>query len=557
MILNNILVVDDRPDNLFVIQEIIDEYLKGCKVFTAESAEKGIETANNNPIDVALIDVQMPVMDGIEMCRRLKSNPKTSIIPVILLTAHGASNSLKTKGFDAGADEFLTKPIDTMELIARIKVMLRIKKTEDILRKERDLLEDRIKERTKELVELNEKLNNEINERKNAEIERIELEKQLYQSQKMEAIGTLAGGIAHDFNNILFPIIGNAEMTMQEVPKDSELYENQQNIIQSAFRAKDLVAQILTFSRKTEEKKQHLNIQPIIKETLKLMRSTIPATIEIKQAITNECLPILANPTQMHQILMNLCTNAYHAMQDKVGVLTVSLNELLLSELDIKPFQGLSPGRYIKLSVSDTGRGIDKEIINRIFEPYFTTKNKEQGSGLGLSVVHGIVASHDGAISVDSEPGRGTIFNVFLPVAENIQDEVENYVDEPNIIGKGHVLIVDDEEMILRILTKMIESLGYQATTSKNGMDALSIFKSNPEQFDLVITDMAMPGMAGLDLAAEMLKIRKNIPIIICTGYNENLNQKTVQLAGIQMILMKPFTKAKLSKIVCEVIKGA
>jgi PAS domain S-box-containing protein len=384
--------------------------------------------------------------------------------------------------------------------------------------------------------------------------EQKRLEGQLRQTQKMEAIGTLAGGIAHDFNNILTAIIGYSEVLKRKLPEDTTAVSALDNILDAGDRATDLVRQILTFSRRDEMEYAPTLIEPIAKEVLKLIRSTIPATIELRQSI-NSVGPVIADPTQIHQIMMNLCTNSYHTMQDSGGTMNVDLEEVTLdADLSTK-YPDLNPGTYARLTITDTGQGIDPLIIDKIFDPYFTTKEKGKGTGLGLSVVHGIVKNFGGTIKVDSELSKGTAVQVLLPlVREDTAEEERSDAELPH--GKETVLFVDDEESLTILCRELLEVLGYSVTAKTKGIDALELFREDPDNFDLVITDMTMPGMTGLKLSEELLKIRPDIPIILCTGYSEGLTEEYVKQKGIKAFLMKPFSSGNLSRIVRTVLDG-
>jgi len=393
-----------------------------------------------------------------------------------------------------------------------------------------------------------------ITQQKKAEKEKIILEKQLQQSQKMESIGTLAGGIAHDFNNILFPIIGYTEMTMDDVPKDSRAQKNLQGIFNAARRAQDLVQQILTFSHKDDLINKPFMPQFSVKEALKLLRSSIPKTIEIHQKIDKNCGPIMGDPTQIHQVVMNLCTNAYHATEDSGGKIEVTLTEIEFDVDDLNNKIDLNPGRHLRLSVSDTGQGMTPDIIGKIFDPYYTTKEMGKGTGLGLSVIHGIVKSHKGNISVYSEPGIGTTFHVYFPLIE--KDLELNTTSTSQIIqmGSEHILLVDDEEPIIKMEQQMLERLGYKVTTRTSSVEALEAFRATPNNFDLIISDMTMPNMTGIKLAEKVIEIRKDIPIIICTGFSEQIHNEKVKSIGIRSFIMKPIIKSDLAKKIRDVL---
>ncbi len=379
------------------------------------------------------------------------------------------------------------------------------------------------------------------------------LQKQLTQAQKMESIGTLAGGIAHDFNNILSPIFGYLEIMLCDIHRDNPLHDYLTEVFNGATRAKDLVKQILTFSRQNEQELKPLKIQFAVKEALKLIKSSLPSTINVTQHIKKDYGLVLANSTQIHQIIMNLCTNAYYAMGEKEGTLTVSLEELKLSDSDLKS-QVMVAGNYICLKVTDTGIGIKKSIIDRIFDPYFTTKEKDRGTGLGLAVIHGIVKTHGGYIKVYSEHGKGAEFQVFLPVIKKQIDKIKNEAYLPVQKGDERILLIDDQKIVVDIEKEMLERLGYHVTALTVSADALNIFRDNPYDFDLVITDMTMPDMTGDKLSKELIKIRPDIPVIICTGFSEIISEEKAELIGTKGFLMKPVTMKDLSNTICKVL---
>jgi two-component system, cell cycle sensor histidine kinase and response regulator CckA len=380
-----------------------------------------------------------------------------------------------------------------------------------------------------------------------------ETERQLQQVQKMESIGTLAGGIAHDFNNMLGIIVGNTELAMDDVPEWNPARQNLEEIRTASMRARDMVKQILAFSRKTPQKMKPVKIIPIIKESLKLLRSSIPTTIEIHQNISSESDTVLADPTQINQVIINLCTNAAHAMGEKGGVLEVGLEDIELDAGSATYYHDLSPGKYIKLTVNDTGHGIEPKILKRIFDPYFTTKNVGEGSGMGLSVVHGIIKSHGGGISVSSEPGKGTVFHILFPCIEDESEpEVEIAVEVPR--GEERILFVDDEKAMVDTIQPMIERLGYKVTARTSSIEALEAFRANPDRFDLVITDFTMPNMTGLELTKELLKLRSDIPIILCTGYSEHVNEDKAKARGVRAFLMKPVVLGEIAKTIRKIL---
>ena len=383
--------------------------------------------------------------------------------------------------------------------------------------------------------------------------EKVIMEQRLREAQKMEAIGTLAGGIAHDFNNILSSVIGFTELSMDSVSKETQLYSDLEKVFRAGHRAKDLVNQILTFSRERERERKPIKISPIIKETLKLLRASLPTTIDIKQNIEPEIGAVLGDQTQIHQIIMNLCTNAGQAMSEKGGILEVNLVSMDTDSDFASKHPGIIPGHYLKLTVCDTGNGIEPDVLERIFDPYFTTKEKTGGTGLGLATVHGIVTSYGGAITVYSEPGKGTAFNVYFPVTTE-EKVLETDITESLPTGTERILFVDDEPDIVDVGKRMLEKLGYEVTTRTSSIEALELFRQKPDHFKLIITDMTMPKMTGIELAEELINIRPNIPIIICTGFSEKITKENAKDKGIRAYIMKPLLKIELAKVVRQVL---
>jgi len=392
-----------------------------------------------------------------------------------------------------------------------------------------------------------------ISELKSAQKEREQLKTQLIQAQKMEAIGTLAGGIAHDFNNILGAIIGYAEMALYDTRQDSMEHYNIDQVLKAGHRAKDLVKQILAFSRKSEQAKQIISLTPVIKEALKLLRASLPTSIEIKHNIESNLDAIFADPTQIHQVMMNLCTNAGHSMTDTAGILSVSLQNIDLNAKAAASYPDLNAGPYVKLSISDTGDGMDAATMDRIFDPYFTTKAQDKGTGMGLAVVHGIIKGHGGSIQVDSTPGQGSRFDILFPIMERqMVSETEELKALPT--GSECILLVDDEDTLIDLGKNMLKKLGYRVETWTRPVEALESFRADPHKFDLVISDMTMPSMTGDILTTQLRQIRADIPIIICTGYSERINDRRAEELGIQDLIMKPFTIRRLAKTVREVL---
>ncbi|MDH3394029.1 MAG: response regulator, partial [Desulfobulbaceae bacterium] len=382
--------------------------------------------------------------------------------------------------------------------------------------------------------------------------QRKQVEEELRQAQKLEAIGTLAGGIAHDFNNILTAIIGYTQLLLYDTSAEEKSHPLLTEVLNASKRATNLVNQILTFSRQTEKERKPIEAQPVVKEALKLLRGTLPSTIEIVQEIDTKCRMIMADPVQIHQILMNLCTNAYHAMRKNGGTLTVSMKETTIEPgfTDAQE-QELSPGSYICLSIRDSGEGMSEETLAKIFAPYFSTKGPGEGTGLGLSTVLSLTKSYNGGITAESSLGEGSTFSVYLPILieEEAEDTDKKQLPMPLHIS-ARILFVDDEETIVRLCKITLERLGCEVTALNSGIDALVLFKQDPQRFDLVITDQTMPGLTGAALSRQILAIRPELPIIMATGYSETIDEEQAKEIGIRELLMKPLDLNDLEQVI-------
>lgn len=392
-----------------------------------------------------------------------------------------------------------------------------------------------------------------ISERKQIEQEKRNLQAQLLQAQKMEAIGTLAGGIAHDFNNILGAVLGFTEMARDTLPPGSFAVKSLDKVLEASQRAATLVKQILTFSRQTGIERVPLLPGHIVKEAINLIRPSLPSTIAIKQPVDTATKPIFADPTQVHQILLNLCTNAFHAMEQTGGALEIALNDCELSQTDLQQHPEVHPGNFVVLSVSDTGTGIDPDVWGRIFDPYFTTKAVGKGSGLGLSIVHGIVTGYGGFITSENNLGSGTVFRVYFPAIDQ-EIVLEDKPVEVLQSGTEHILFVDDEEMLADLGKATLEHLGYTVTMRTSSLEALTVFQDCPDHFDAVITDQTMPGMTGMNLVRQILKIRPNMPIILCTGYSTLISEEQAKAEGVQGFAMKPLSKDMMATLLRTVL---
>ena len=663
-----ILVVDDDPINLSVVRDCLVEY--DYTILVAEDGESSIQRAVYARPDLILLDVMMPGIDGYETCRRLKSLENTQAIPIIFMTAL-ADTGHKVKGLEVGAVDYVTKPFQRKELLARIAVHLQIRDLTRKLQEAKELLESRVEERTAELARTIDALHVEIMERKRGEQERarlataieqaaeaifmadttwhftyvnpafermsgyskgeilgrdtlilrnsslnsdcyekirdfvkdndvwsgristrkkdgtffesettvssvhdakgtiinyvfilrdvtheLKMERELRQSHKMEAIGTLAGGIAHDFNNILTAIIGFTEIAQRKIVHDKSMVRDLERVQEASSRAKELVKQILTFSRQSEQERKPVRVTRIIEEVLTFLRSTLPTTIAINRQITTSSNGdlVLADPTQLHQVLMNLGTNAAHAMRTNGGVLGISLSEINADASFTALYPEIPLGALLQITVSDTGHGMDAAVTERIFDPYFTTKKVGEGTGMGLAVVQGIVKNHHGAIRVISEPGQGTTFHLYLPkIANEVPRDVK--VDGTVCGGTERILFVDDEAVLADLGQEQLQSLGYTVTAVTSSLEALARFQAQPDAFDLVITDMTMPGLTGKELARELLAVRRNIPIIMCSGFNEFINAGEAKEVGICEFFMKPYVTSRMTQVIRKALK--
>lgn len=377
--------------------------------------------------------------------------------------------------------------------------------------------------------------------------EKEKLETQVRRSQKMETIGTLAGGIAHDFNNILTPIMGYTDLAISSLPAKNPLREDLTQVLKGAQRAKELVQQILTFSRQIEQERKPLHLHLIVKEAVQLLRPTIPSTIDIRQRIDSTSAPVMADATQIHQVIINLCTNAYQAMEEKGGTLTIELKQVHVDEETVKNYPALKPKDYVLLTITDTGIGMDRATIERIFDPFFSTKSVDKGTGLGLSVVHGIVRSHYGDVLVYSEPGKGTKFHVYLPVVEQEKPVPSLAVNEQVKGGNETIMVVDDEQMVANVVKKLLEQFGYKIQVFNSSKEALTAFFNNPDEYDLLISDLTMPGMTGLEMAKKMHVIRPELPFVLITGYGEDVSKDVMKLFKIESVIGKPINMKLLA----------
>ena len=514
--MKKILVISDNNDDLNTISTFLEDLVPDCLVIPAQSGIVGIESTKAESPEMVLLDLEIGGIDRYEVCRTLKSGENTKHIPILLMIDIQSDPKSYVKGLEAGAVGFLGKPIDKAELAVQVNVVLRISALEK---------------------------------------EKAELKKQLQQAQKMESIGALAGGIAHEFNNILFPIIGYTEMCMYDVPENSKTRKNLASVLKAADRAKDLIQQIQNFSTKEGQKRKPLKIQYIIKETLKLLRASLPATIGLRHEIDNTCGPVAADPSEIQQVLMNLCTNAYQVMEEKGGELEVTFREVDLAPGDLSSEIDLSPGCYLKLTVKDTGPGFEQTEVKHIFDPQYRTSDRNEYAGMGLYIVHDIIRSYKGMTCISSDPDQGTAIDVYLPLMDTQPDSISEIYTETQIpLGNETILLVDDEEDVLEMMHLMLERIGYQVISALNGVKALETFQKASKTFDLVITDQTMPKMTGMELIRELRLIQPDIPIILCTGFNEKITEDNTRHLEIGALVGKPVRIAEIAGKIREVL---
>jgi PAS domain S-box-containing protein len=635
-----ILIVDDDIRNLFSLKAILDD--PAYSIITAETGADAIELTKSHDFAVVILDVNLPEMNGFETAERMRQRKKNRHLPLIFLTAFFNDDSYVSKGYLAGAVDYIIKPVAPVIICSKVNIFVelhRLRKSSELRAAERlkiseakykslfDTSRDgiafismdgQIERANKAYCDMLGYTENELifmtyhqhtpREWINKDLEileqqvlardyseeyrkefirkdntvfpvmvriwlvrdtngkplrllklvrdvtdQIRLEAQLRQAQKMESIGTLAGGIAHDFNNILGAIIGYTQLARYNIKEPDRALADIDHVLTASNRAKDLVKHILGFSRLTEHRMQPIQLHHIVKEALKLIRASLPSTIEIRQEISSQGTAMMADPTEIHQVLMNFCTNSLHSMENTGGVLEVVLEPVDQDNIDINEHPGLNPGPLVRLTVSDTGCGIDPKHIERIFDPYFTTKQKGTGTGLGLAVVHGIIKNHGGSVHVRSQLGVGTVMTVIFPRLESAVEK-EPIGSEKLPTGHESILFVDDEKSLVEIEKMMLQRLGYHVVSEFSSRKAFNTFINNIDHFDLVITDMTMPEMTGLELARGISAIKPGIPIIICTGYNNKITEDVAREAGIARVLLKPLEIREFAVTIRELL---
>ena len=515
----NILIVDDDQAMARSVQSVL--ITQGYRVQIVDSALLALERIQEGHFDLVLLDVMMPEMTGFQV---LDALDRASLNTYFIIMTGDTTMESAVEAIRRGASDYLKKPFEPNELLIRVENIFKQKQ----LKAEHHRIEGQKKQ----------------------------LEMELYQSQKMEAIGTLAGGIAHDFNNILSIILGNSELALDNLEDNSPIRQNIEQIFEAGNRAKEITHQLLSFCRKGDSKRLPLNLNAIVGNSLKLMRASIPSNIEIHHNLLDEAHTVLGDATQIHQILINLCTNASHAMEEQGGRIVVSLEDVTIRSSQVTQYNDLASGKYIKLVVSDNGHGIDPQIMDQIFDPYFTTKEVGKGTGMGLSLVQGIVKNHGGDIRVESELNRYTTVTIFLPIIDEAENELDVSVSEELATGNERILLVDDEVMIVDVMNQFLSQLGYQTTAMTDSPAALETFRSQPEQYDLVITDMTMPKLTGIQLTRAIREVRNDIAVIICTGFSEQISIERSKELGIQAFIMKPVVMGEMAKTIRNVLDG-
>jgi len=641
---DNVLIVDDNPRNLAILQDILDQ--SGYTVRPAITGRLALMSAFSKIPDLVLLDIRLPDMDGYEVCRQLKNDAKTVDVPIIFISALDDPLD-KVKAFSMGGVDYITKPFHAEEVVARIRTHLSLRSIQLELQDARRHLEERVQRRTEErtllataveqaaesiiitdsserilyvnpffekvtgygreevvgktqkllqsgrhdesfyeqiwqtlsrgsgwqgrmtsrcsdgsLIEEDATISPVFDDSgkithyiavKRDVTRTLQMERQLQQAQKMEAIGTLAGGIAHDFNNILGAIIGCAEVAMAELPRGSRAQSDLERVLSSGQRARRLVQQILTFSRQAENDRRPLPLRPIIKETVKFLRASLPATVEIKTVLAETDWLVLADPVQIQQILLNLSSNGAHAIGSSGGTLEIRLESKSLSDTEAESIGGICCGDYLLLSVRDSGHGMSGVVLDRIFDPFFTTKGVGEGTGLGLSVVHGIITELGGRMIVESRPGEGTVFFLYLAREEKKEADGEFSPTTPRSRNNELILLVDDEVYLANSMGKNLRQLGYRAEVHIRSINAFEAFAKAADKYDAVVCDLTMPKMRGDELIRKIRAIRPDIPIILCTGYSDAISEDNARL-GLHTILYKPVLKWQLARALADAL---
>lgn len=538
--------MDDEAENIDFLKTLLDPF--GFNLAGTQKGEEALKIMENSLPDIILLDVVMPGMDGFEVCRQIKENIKTRNIPVLFMTAMTDPIN-KVTGLEIGGSDYITKPFQKEEVLARLKTHFVMRQLQSQLQQTRQTLNDEVSLRTRELRKSNDQLRKELLEQKR-------MEKILKQAQKMEAISTLSRGIAHDFNNILSIIIGYCDIAaLEKLPEGSGIQNSLEKIHSAAFRAKDLVQQLLTFCRETDQDKTQVRLSPVLNNVINYLKPDLPFSIQLKTEFKQETGTILADTVKIQQLLLNLCQNAIQAMSKDGGVLTISLDELFLDLEKAAAYSNLASGNYARIQIQDTGPGMDPEVLDRVFDPYFTTKEPGEGTGMGLAVAFGIAVSHGGTICAESQPGKGSCFQVLFPLRMTEQDGLAAHKDQALPKGSGLVMFVDDEESLVDFGRIALGRAGYEVEGYTSSTDALVSFQNKPGSYNIVITDHIMPKLQGLDLAQKILEIRGDVPILLCTGTKSEKLVEHARSLGIAEVLQKPIPMMTLIKTIHRILE--
>ncbi len=540
----NVILVDDTPANLRLLSELLKK--QGYEIRAFVSGVLALEAVANDPPDLIILDINMPEMNGYEVCERLKASDTLRDIPIIFISALDETSD-KIKGFNAGGVDYITKPFQAEEVYARVKTHLELCRLRKELQKHNQILEIKVQERTSEYLEANEKLKKEIEER-------IRLEKELIQSQKMEAIGRLAGGVAHDFNNLLMVIGSCSDFALKRLAQDDPVRQEIEEIKNAGVRATSLTRQLLAFSRRQVTQPQILNMNELIEGMCNMLYRLIGEDIELIINLYPSIRPIKADPGQLEQILLNLAVNSRDAMP-KGGSLTIETASVYLDENEVFKYVDNQPGTYIMLAVSDTGCGIPPFIQEKIFDPFFTTKEPGKGTGLGLSTVFGIVTQNEGIIKVASETDRGTTFRIFLPyVDESILPSHLDQDLEDSHENNETIMVVEDDLATRTVIKRILQDRGYTILDAKDGIEALHIFKNYEKSIHLILTDVIMPGLSGRELYEQIRSFNSKARVLFISGYTDDaIVQHGVLENGIAF-LQKPISPIDIIRKVREVL---
>jgi signal transduction histidine kinase len=559
-----ILNADDNAENLYLIETLFRAH--GHEVVSVRNGQEALAAASVTGFDAIVSDLLMPKMDGFQLIQELRLDVRLQSIPIIIYTATYTDAKDEALVYRLGADRYLLKPAEGDELLRVVEEAIRDRKssasaphageTEDEvanLKEHNTRLILKLEKKMRDLEQVNRALEEDIATRKRAEAERNLLEEQLRHAQKMEAIGTLAGGIAHDFNNVLTGILCAGELGIGQAERPEAVRKLFGDIVSAGTRARDLVKQILVFSRQQRVERIPLDLGIAVREALRFLRSTLPAGVELQTDVSTSLPSVLADPTQIHQIVTNLCTNAWHAIDTgSKGVIQVVLEAVEITSEQALGQPELCPARYVCLRVTDNGCGMDAVTRLRVFEPFFTTKPIGVGTGLGLSVVHGIMRSYDGAIVLESEPGKGSTFRLYFPVVESA---VSPSPDSPGNVPRGQgqrVLFVDDEPLLVRLGESLLQFLGYSPLAFSNQEQALEAYRQNGA--DAVLVDFSMPGHNGLEFASRALAIQPKVPVVLMTGFSASLTPEQVRARGLSGLLPKPYNQDSLGRILRQVL---